>query len=152
MLSGVPFGAEVDDTAEFMLGDVSVTVVLMESNGQIDPSTEDWTAASIQDVKDSVEEGLQWWVDTLDAQGTVHSLNFDVDYTYADDPVPTKYEPISRSSDGHELWVDEFLDYVGFSTSAGRYDDIRAFNDSQREAHNTHWAFTIFVANSDADA
>ena len=152
MLSGVPFGAEIDDTAEFMLGDVTVTVVLMESTGVLDPSTEDWNLTTIREVKDRVEEGLQWWVDALDAQGTVHELNFNIDYTYADTPVPTRYEPIGRDSGSNPLWVNEFLDLTGFKTSQGVSADIRAFNHAQRAAHGSHWAFTIFVANSDADA
>src|SRR5690606_9017492 len=71
---------------------------------------------------------------------------------YADNPVPTKYEPIARRSDDYELWVNEFLTYVGFNSPQSIDADIRQFNDAQRRAHGTDWAFTIFVVNSFADA
>ena len=49
-----------DDTGEFMLGDVQVTVVLMESNANtsiVNDNSENWTAAQIDAVKGKVEEG-----------------------------------------------------------------------------------------------
>ncbi|HYW80870.1 MAG TPA: hypothetical protein VE890_14915, partial [Thermoguttaceae bacterium] len=39
-----PYGAQSSDTSEYMIGNVYVTVVLMESNGGTDAETEDWTA------------------------------------------------------------------------------------------------------------
>jgi hypothetical protein len=150
-LNALPFGALPADTAEFMLGTVAVTLVLMESNGQVDPSTEDWTPALIQQVKQKVQEGLNWWKETLSRLNTVHGLEFVYDFTYADNPVPTRYEPISRISDQYTLWVNEFLDFVGFNSAKPIDDDIRQFNHAQRLRHNTNWAFTIFVVNSTND-
>ena len=60
MLTSVPFGATSQDTAEFLLGDVAVNVVLLESNGQIDADTEDWTPEAVEDLKVRIDEGLQW--------------------------------------------------------------------------------------------
>ncbi len=151
LLSSVPFGAAEGDTAEFMLGDVLVTVVLMESDGSIDPNTETWSAAQIDSVRANVREGLSWWEETLHIHSDVHSLNFQIDFTYAESPVATGYEPISRPSDDFSLWMDDFLGEVGFATPASFSDDIRAFNHSQREKHGTNWAFTIFVVNAEAD-
>jgi hypothetical protein len=48
LLSGLPFGAMPDDTAEYMLGDIYVSVVLMESDSSLAPhdaNKEDWTPA-----------------------------------------------------------------------------------------------------------
>jgi hypothetical protein len=151
LLSAIPVGAAPDDTAEYMLGDVSVTLVLMESDGSIDASTEDWTPADIAAVQGKVAEGLRWWEETLALEGSKDSLHFLLDETYADCPVPTGYEPISRAWDAYPLWVDDFLDYVGFNTSGDLSEDIRSFNQAQRLAHHTDWSFTIFVANSTHD-
>ena len=151
MLSAIPFGAAPDDTAEYMLGDVSVTLVLMESDGSVDTSTEDWTPADIGLVKERVAEGLRWWEEALALEGSSHSLRFIVDDTYADSPVPTGYEPISRPWDAYPLWVGDFLDHVGFNTAADLGDDILSFNQAQRLAHGTDWSFTIFVADSTND-
>ena len=152
MLSAIPFGAAPDDTAEYMLGDVSVTLVLMESDGSVDTSTEDWTPADIELVKERVAEGLRWWEETLALEGSSHSLSFILDDTYADWPVATGYEPISRPWDAYTLWVEDFLDHVGFNTAADLGEDILSFNHAQRLAHGTDWSFTIFVANSTNDS
>jgi len=162
LLSAVPFGAAPDDLAEFMLGDVLVTVVLMESNGQRDPSTEDWTVDGIHQVQRNVEEGLSWWQDTLALEhpSSPHSLSFQYDWTYAGgeyqnasltDVVSTEYEPIANISDKFQDWIYDFLDTVGYNSADNFASDILAFNHSQRLAHNTDWAFTIFVANDAND-
>ena len=52
LFAGLPFGASPDDTAEFMLGRVAVTPVFLESNGQIDANTENWTADQKKSVMD----------------------------------------------------------------------------------------------------
>lgn len=159
LLSSVPFGAAPDDTAEFMLGDVLVTVVLMESVGQ--NSTEDWTVGAIHEVQQRVVEGLGWWQDTLAVQhpSSPHALSFQYDWTYAGgeyqdasltDVVSTEYEPIANISDAFQHWMYDFLDVVGYST--GDFSsDIRALNHAQRLAHNTDWAFTVFVVNDEND-
>src|SRR6185295_5821034 len=69
-----PYGATPDDTGEYMMGDVAVNVVLMESDPSLapydnNPSTdpvhpginapvEDWTAGEIEAVKSNVAAGL----------------------------------------------------------------------------------------------
>lgn len=151
----MPYGATPEDTGEFLLGDVHVNVVLLESNGQIDASTENWTPALIAETKQKVEAGVNWWKDLLAEQNSVHELNFHFDYTFADTPFQTAYEPISRISQNFSLWVGEFLDHVGFGDlgngDAGINRGIRAFNHSQRVESDSDWSFTVFVVNSHAD-
>lgn len=151
LLTGVPFGASSQDTAEFLIGDVSVNVVFLESNGAIDPDTEDWNAELAAGVKANIEEGLQWWIDTLGDHSDLHYLNFHVDYTYADNPVETSYEPISRGSQDFTLWIEEFYRDVGVEPSPGFSEEIREFNHQQRVSHGTNWSFTIFVVNAEND-
>jgi hypothetical protein len=152
LLSAVPYGASAEDTGEFMLGDVSVTLVLLESNGRIDPNTENWQPQEIAKVKQAVQDGLNWWENLLAAQDSVHTLQFHLDFTYADQPIPTRYEPISRPSDDYELWIEDFFTQVGLGDSGGTSARIRQFNHNQRLKHHTHWAFTIFVVDADQDA
>src|SRR5262245_18449376 len=124
-----PFGAEETDTGEYMLGDVAVNVVLMESDPTMWPydnnllnhptqpgrsaPAEDWTGTgsavnSISGVKDRVESGLEWWKETLIGMfpnlsqlpnGGADLLNFHINWEHADNPVHTGFEPISRISD-----------------------------------------------------
>ncbi len=151
LLSSVPFGAGNTDVSEFLLGSVAVNVVFLESNGQLDNNTEDWTDELREGVKENIEEGLQWWVDTLALYSDVHELSFEVDYTLADTPVETKYEPISRNSNDFRFWIEDFFRAVDVSPASGFTTEIRNYNHSQRVKHDTNWSFTIFVVNSEND-
>ena len=151
LLTGVPFGASSQDTAEFLLGDVTVNVVFLESNGVIDPSTEDWNDELADQVKANIEEGANWWAETLAMYSDVHELNFNFDYQYADSPVATSYEPISRRSQDFVLWIEEFFRSTDVPSSTGFSTEIREFNHRQRVEHGTNWSFTIFVVNADND-
>lgn len=152
-MAAAPLGALPYDTGEFLLGRVAVTPVLLESNGQIDPSTEDWTTAEINQVLDNVRTGMQWWVDTLEGVSAVHSLEFIIDDSFATTPLETPYEPITRQSNAYPQYVGQFLIDQGYDGLSLTLDDaIREFNNSQREKLDTDWAFTIFVVDSSADA
>ena len=152
LLSAVPLGAAPYDTAEFLLGSVTVTPVLLESNGAIDADTEDWTTAEIDQVLANIAEGMQWWVDSLAGMNSVHSLEFTIDDAFATTPVETPYEPISRRSDSYTQYVGRFLADQGYDgTSLTLEEAMREFNHSQRLQHDTNWAFTIFVVDSSND-
>ena len=159
LLTSLPHGAHPHDTAEYMLGDVVATVVLLESTFPPEQShlnLEDWTAGGVQQIVDRVEEGLAWWEDALYANwpsAPPNLLSFSLDLTYAtvDTAVPTAHEPITETWNNYSLWVNDFLTHAGFNTDADLFDDMWAFNHAQREAHQTDWAFTIFVANSQND-
>lgn len=151
VFASLPFGATPEDTGEFMLGRVGVTVVLLESNGQIDPSTEDWTVTHRTEVMNKIEEGLNWWPQLLAKQTTKHQLEFIIDRKFVDAAFSTAYEPIARRSDDYGLWVNEFLNAQGYGGQSLLDANMRAFNQSQRLKLNTDWAFTIFVANAKND-
>ena len=151
-----PFGAQPDDTAEYMLGKICVTVVMMESDPTLAPhdsNVYNWSPSLIQDTKTKIETGLGWWKQMLAQQSPAlaNDLNFIPDYTYADNPVHTGYEPINRVSDAFQYWMYDFLNQVGFNKTGDFQEDMRVFNNSQRLSHGTDWAFTIFVVNSDRD-
>ncbi len=149
-----PFGATVTDPSEFMIGDVWVTLVLLESNGAVDPQTENWSTTRIGQVKNEVLEGTQWWEDTLRAQfpNSLQELNISVDFTHADTPVPTAYEPINHGIADQSLWIDSFLSHVGYNTASSVFTDLDTWNHAQRLAHDADWALTAFVVDSLADS
>lgn len=152
LFAALPLGAMPADTAEYMLGRVAVVPVLFESNGEVDASTENWTPQAIQATLQKVTDGVQWWADALDRLGTDHSLEFVIDDTFAVNPVPTVYEPITRVSQQHTLYVGAFLEDQGFSESDSLESAIRGFNHQARERLQTDWAFTIFIVNSANDS
>ncbi|PQO40870.1 hypothetical protein C5Y97_04640 [Blastopirellula marina] len=135
-----------------MLGDVTVSVVFFESNGTGTNNTENWTETHRNEVKQRIEEAMQWWEDMLAAQSSVQELNFDIDYTYADNPVPIGVEPISQAATSFDTWVGTFLDYAGADRTDEIDNDVRRFNNQQRTDHDTNWAFTIFVINAENDS
>ena len=154
-LAATPLGALPQDTAEFLLGEVDVTVVLMESSDQLsflNNNSENWNQASIAAVKQKVQDGLQWWVDALEGMTDKHELKFNIDFTYADNPVETDYEPITRPSTNYQFWIYDFLN-PQLQTKTGTFTtDVRAYNNQARESSNSHWGFTIFVVNDENDS
>lgn len=152
LLTSTPFGANELDLGEFLLGSVAVTPVFLESDGSIDPSTENWTEQHINEVLANIDEGLDWWVDTLATKTDIHELSFTVDTSFAATPAASSYEPISRRSNDYTLYVTEFLASQGHANSGNLEVDIRSFNHAQREKHGTDWSFTMFVVPSQADS
>lgn len=151
LFAGLPFGATAEDTGEYMLGKIAVTPVFLESNGQIDPSTENWTTEHKTAVLNNIQTGLNWWKQLLATKSSVHTLDFVIDQTFITSPAPTPYEPIARTSNAYSDWVSQFLVDQGFAQSTQLDTNIRSFNNSQRLKLGTDWSFTIFVVNSQND-
>ena len=153
MAADVPFGAAVQDTAEFLLGRVAVTPIFLESNGQTDTETQNWTQEEIDEVLATLTDGINWWSRALDKLDTVHTLDFVIDDRFAKDPFETSYEAIDRNSDDVLLPVSEFLVAQGVvddpETSVG--DAMFAFNHGQRLALETDWSISIVVVDSSDD-
>lgn len=145
-----------NSNSDIMIGNVYVQVVLLESNGQIDASTENWTSSRIAQVKSEISEGLQWWEDTFDSYypDSPIGLNFQIDFTYADTPFETKYEPINHTHKDDYRWVSEFLVSQGYTGGASRSavnTSLENYNYDMRLANGCDWAYTIFIADSYAD-
>lgn len=142
--------------SEYLLGDVSVNVILPESNGATDPSTEDWNATLETNVTNEIVEGLN---ELRNLYSLTTSLKPSVTYHYyygrTDTRAQTQYEPINRNaapsynncSSGEGLWACEILNNLGYSAYSG-YTKAREFNGDARISDGTDWAFTIFVVNS----
>ncbi|MDZ4849320.1 MAG: dockerin type I domain-containing protein [Pirellulaceae bacterium] len=145
-MASLPFGALPNDTAEFMLGRIAVTPILMESTGV--ESVYDWTPQQKATVLANIQEGLDWWKQLLATKSSVHTLDWVIDTTYLDIPVATAYEPIKRISNDYARWVPDFLNFAGYNQTSNLDTNIRQFNDAQRTKLNTDWSFSIFVVNS----
>jgi len=133
-------GPDETQTSLFMIGKVSVSVIFMESNGTIDPETEDWDQTRIDEVNSEIETALNWYTSKEpDArlQWVIHSQK-----------IETSYEPITRSSIYDYLWINEAMNYLGYNVSGTESSRIRPYLDDLRDADGTHWAFVIFVVDS----
>ncbi len=137
--AGGPSGAGFWDLTEYMLGDVAVSVVFVESDGSIDANSENWTPALQANVQSEVPIALDWWIGL--------SGSYPLTFTYTFATATTGYEPITRPQSDESLWVAAAMANLGYGigdyfTRSAKYD-----NDL-RDDNETHWAFTVFVVNS----
>lgn len=149
-----PYGATPDNTSEYLAGVVSINLIFVESEGSIDRSTEDWTAAREAEVEAGVVAGLDW----IAAQEPQATLSF-VHHVHAgriDPRARTSYEPIVRDADplgstGEDLWVRQILARMGYPTG-DRFARSRALAHDTRVRDGSDWAVNVFVVDSLRDA
>lgn len=151
LASDLPVGITPVDTGEFLLGTVTVTPVFFESNGAIDPQTQNWTESEIDATLLKIRDSVDFWSDLLATKSSVHTLDFVIDDTYARNPVETGYEPIDNPSSTFNRYVGNWVTDLGYGDAPSIERAVALFNHSQREAHQTDWAFTIFVVDSSDD-
>lgn len=153
LLAADSIGVTPVDTGEILVGRVLVTPVFFESNGGIDPETQNWTAEEIDEVLAKLTEGVNWWSRALDQLNTVHTLEFVIDDTYARNPVSTPFEPIDNTSNQINRPIGDFLTDAGYGDSRSIEEAVRRFNHDQRirPEFQADWAFSIFVADSSDD-
>ncbi len=132
-------------TSEFMTGSVAVGIVLVESNGSVDASTENWTSDEKQQVFNKIVAALNWW-SNLEPRA---NLSFVYDDHYSN-PLPTGVEPITRPYYDQQYWIADAMGALGYSASS-YFTRVRDYNNALRAAHQTDWAFTIFVVDSAND-
>ena len=144
--------------SEYMLGAASVSVILPESDGSMDPSTEDWTSSLESNVASEIVQGLND-LSTYYAGFSLPSYlqptwTYHFYYGRTDSRAQTRYEPINNNhpSSGNPLWVSEIFDKFGYTADSGLFAKGRHFNGDQRASDGTDWAFTVFVANSVNDS
>lgn len=129
-------------TSDFMLGEVAVSIIFVESDGSLDSNTETWSDARKNQVLSEIMTGLDWWTQ----QNTRSPLSF----TYVAQTVTTRYEPITRPYYDEALWIPEIMGKQGFA--GNRFTATRNYADQLRTNLGTDWAFVIFVVDSSNDS
>lgn len=144
-LSGAPASPGYYQTSEYMIGSVAVGIVLVESDGSVDPSTEDWNAEEKALVLNEIRAALEWW-SALEPRA---HLTFVYDDHFME-PLPTGVEPISRPHTDQQYWIADAMAALGYR-AVSYFTSVRDYNNDLRRLHHTDWAFTIFVVDSSAD-
>ena len=126
------------ETSEYMIGSVAVGVILPESNGIVDPNTENWTEIEESKIVTRVTNALDWLKDYNPSA----SISFSLEVNYR---VPTSYEPIDRFYSEYPLWVIETIDNLG-------YRNVLDYVNILRNRLKTNWAFILFIVDSSNDA
>ncbi|MFQ6089593.1 MAG: hypothetical protein ACE5K0_11940, partial [Candidatus Methanofastidiosia archaeon] len=139
-----PYGAGLNDTSEYMMGVISVTIIFPESNGTLDPETEDWTSSEESNVTSEVTAAMNWW----GARDSRADLSFIYHFYYSQE---TSYEPISRSSWDEGLWIEEIMGNLGYN-SGDYFDRIYEYLSDTIDSDGSDWGFVIFVVDSSNDS
>jgi len=138
-----PWGAGFSDTSEYMMGKVTVGIIFPESDGSIDPNTEDWTQAMKDTVISEIQAGLDWWV--------VQDARANLSFVYVTTMVTIGYEPISHPMHEESVWINEIMGNMGY-TDAFYFNRVICYCNHIRDTNNADWAFVVFVVNSLNDA
>lgn len=150
------------DLSEFMIGTIALGIVFLESDGSIDPSTEDWT----QQEKDAalgslgVNGGHLKWYNWFSQLGYIYHSFF----TYGEvNTVNISYEPIIHPSaitdnSYEQLYVSEAMGKLGYNTGDWM-QRVRDYANHLRDTiqtlpgyYGTDWAFVVFLVDNSNDA
>jgi PKD repeat protein len=140
------------ETSEYMIGKIAVGIILPESNGSIDVSTEDWTDFEIQQCLNKIQYSLDWW----SSQNPNANVTF---VTEVHARVPTSYELISHNfADVERAYAaSEIMTYLGYPINYSnpkpysKYQ-IQDYLNDLRKRLNTDWAFEIDIIDASNDA
>ena len=145
-----PFGAGPNDTSAYMAGEIYVNVVLFESNGKIDPDTENWTKTEIEKVVGHIKNACSWWEEMWKRKKFVGTLHFTLGLENAETPFQTSYEPITHSAFREDrLWICEYLNSLGYSGDKNRM--LYQYTGDLIARHDADFAFSVFVVKADND-
>ncbi len=135
-----------NQTSGYFYGDVYVSVIFMESNGNIDPNSENWNGLQMADIGDGITSGISWWIakkPTNVATTLYMAFNYDI---------PTSYEPITRPQSNEDLWINDAMDNLSVPYYPDYKDRVKDYEFNLINSNNMDWAFTIFAVNSFNDA
>ncbi|NTU82142.1 MAG: hypothetical protein HGA45_22655 [Chloroflexales bacterium] len=132
-------GSELRGPSQFLAGSVAVRLVLPESDGSAEPSTESWTPEEVAHVTGQAQAALDWWAAHLPQARLSFHLRVDI--------APTAYEPITHGLADEGLWIADSLRRLGYD-GASYFDQIYAAGDANRDAVGADWTTTIFVVDS----
>ncbi|MDO8537274.1 MAG: hypothetical protein Q7S21_00150 [archaeon] len=138
-------------TSEYMIGDVTVAVLMPESNAS-SPNTENWTTQEVTDVTAEVTEGLNWWITQYNLRGLNSNLHLTFNILVFDPfnyptQVSTNYETIELTM-GNSLPMNEIFANFGFTGSTTNYGRYYAFVNNLRNTYLSEWTFIIEAVDS----
>jgi len=142
-LSASPGAAQernIQQNAEFLVGDVLIQLVYPESEGL----SEEWTDREIADATSGAYAAATAF-QSMFGYAPMH-------FVLKTEPrVPTTYEPIQTGMDDHPLWIHEAMTYLG--VDPGKTSDLMVhdYNNAGRAYYRTDWVFTAFIADAAND-
>ena len=139
--SNRPFGATNMDQSTYAMGSMRWNVVFVQGDGTEQTQRETWTAGEIANVQTKVSDAANYWEGLTSGFHQNARLSIDVNYVNGNQPLLTGKEP---STNTQETWVNDVMGTLGYN-GANRFNNVRDFNNDQRDAGGTHWAATVFI-------
>ena len=144
--SGMFYGTRWEDTSEFMIGRVALSILFPESDGSTDPNRFDWTPALRDSVVRSAVRGLLKW--------SVLAASRDLPLTFlleVRSSLSTRYEPIDRPIAQETLWMEDALvPLVGYRGDVATM--AYEFANGARARLGAHWAGILFAVQNDTSS
>ncbi|MCE5315558.1 MAG: hypothetical protein ABFD49_02510 [Armatimonadota bacterium] len=134
------------ETSSFMIGSVSVGVVLPESAGD----SENWSDDRVASVICKIVQGLDWWI----SQSSEYArLKFFYDIPDCNIGAACSLEPINLSTAFGESWIRETMSSLGYyKPDVSGTAFTKAYINDVRTKFGTDWACCIFAVDSLKDA
>lgn len=132
------------DTSDFMIGSVTVGIILPESAG----NAENWSSDRIDSVIKKIVQGMDWWVSK--SAGAAR-LTVYYDAPSSNLGVTCTSEPISLASYQIYGWMTEVMNKLGY-TGSDCFAMVRSYINSIRKSYGTDWSFCVFVVDSFNDS
>lgn len=129
-----------------MIGEIGVLLIHMESDGSIDPNSEDWSISRFDEVVSEVIWGLTWWAQKAYEYG--EDLSIELMWLVKGDTYSfTGYEPITRSVADQGLWINDIMSNFGY-IGADHSTNVRLFARDWASEYEKDTFFIILVADS----
>lgn len=138
--AGVSYLPGFYDTSAFLIGAVSVNIVFVESSG----SGENWSQARKDAVSAEINTGLT-------ALGGAGGMDAGVSFLTDVRSITISQEPISLPS-SDVSWIFGALGSIPGVSGVDARERAFSFNNQQRNATNSDWAYTLLVVDSLNDA
>ena len=142
--SNRPFGAADMDQSTFALGTMRWNVIFVQGDGSEQTQRETWTATEIANVQTKITGAANYWEGLTSGFHTNARLSIDINYVNGNTPMFTGKEPTTNTS---ETWINDVMGTLDYN-STSRFNNVRDFNNDQRDAGDTNWAATVFIMNN----
>jgi len=143
---GMFYGTRWEDTSEFMIGRVALSILFPESDGSTDVNRFDWTPALRDSVVRSAVRGLLKW--SLLAAARDIPVTFLLEVRSG---LSTRYEPIDRPTSQETFWMEDALaPLVGYrgEVAAMAFE----FANGARARLGAQWAGILFAVQNDTSS
>ena len=139
-VSGAAQVRNIQQNAEFLVGDVLIQLVFPESDGH----DEDWTDERLANASSGAFAAATAF-QSMFGYAPMHFV------MKIEKRIATTYEPIQTTMGDHPLWIYQTMAALGVDTGDPPDLMVHDYNNAGRYYYGTDWVFTAFIANGEND-